>query len=83
MINKESELIKKLDKVIELLEKKEDQTKIMLQEYISEEEAKQALNFGTTWFWNLRKNGFPHSKLGNKVFYKKADFEMYLEKRSL
>lgn len=76
------QLINKFNKVYDLLENLIEDNALeeehFLSEYISEDEAKKVLNYGTTWFWNLRKSGFPYYKLGYKVFYKKADFVTYL-----
>ena len=48
--------------------------------YITEQEAKTMLGRGTTWFWELRKAGLPHSKLGGQVYYKRKDLLELLEK---
>jgi hypothetical protein len=50
-----------------------------LDDFISEEVAKKILKRGTTWFWELRKSGFPYSKLGGQVFYNKKDLIQHFE----
>jgi hypothetical protein len=42
--------------------------------YMSENEAQKEFNRKTTWFWTQRKNGrLPFKKLGNRIYYQKAD----------
>ena len=53
--------------------------KTQLEDYISEYEARKILNRSTTWFWELRKSGFPYSKLRGEIYYRKSDFVDYLE----
>jgi len=50
-----------------------------LQDYISEFEAKRLFKRSTTWFWELRKKGFPSFKLGGENYYRLSDFIKYLE----
>lgn len=50
-------------------------------DYISETDAKRILGRKSTWFWNLRKEGrVPFTKIGNKIFYSKAEILGYFEK---
>jgi len=59
-------ILKKLDAI----EKKLDEGKSENGDsYISESEAKKLLGRGTTLFWQLKKRGFPYSKLGGTVYY--------------
>jgi hypothetical protein len=51
-----------------------------LQDYISEYEAKKLFKRSTTWFWELRKKGFPFFKLGGENYYRLSDFVNYMEK---
>ena len=51
-----------------------------LQDFISEHEAKKLLKRSTTWFWELRKAGFPYSKLKGENYYRKSDFVVHLER---
>ena len=53
--------------------------KTQLEDYISEHEAKKLLKRSSTWFWELRKTGFPYSKLKGETYYRKSDFVKYLE----
>ncbi|MDA8628784.1 helix-turn-helix domain-containing protein [Bacteroidia bacterium] len=53
--------------------------KTQLEDYISEHEAKKLLKRSSTWFWELRKAGFPYSKLKGETYYRKSDFVKYLE----
>ena len=53
-----------------------------LQDYISEYEAKSLFKRSTTWFWELRKKGFPSFKLGGENYYRLSDFIKYLELNS-
>jgi hypothetical protein len=53
-------------------------------DYITEKEAKIILGRNTTWFWNLRKNGqLQYSKIGNKVFYSKANILKFIEGKKI
>ena len=54
-----------------------------LEDYVSEQNAKKLLNRGTTWFWELRKSGFPHTKVGGQVYYLKSDLVSYLESNKI
>jgi hypothetical protein len=49
-----------------------------LADFISEHQAKKMFKRGTTWFWNLRQEGFPFTKLGGEVYYLKSDIAEYL-----
>ena len=49
-------------------------------DYMTEAQAKKMLDRGTTWFWNMRKDGFlPWSKLGGKNYYRKQDIQKLLD----
>jgi hypothetical protein len=50
-----------------------------ISDFISEHEAKQLFKRGTTWFWNLRRCGFPFTKLGGEVYYQKKDMLKYFK----
>jgi uncharacterized iron-regulated protein len=77
MVQKEiKEIYKKLDKVMSLLESRNQNS---LDDFISESDAKKLLTRGTTWFWTLRKQGLPYTRLGNQVYYKKKDLYAYLD----
>ena len=66
-------LIKKIESIEKILNKPS------LDDYISEYDARMKFKKGKTWFFNLRKSGFPYRKLKGEVFYKKQDFIDYLE----
>lgn len=74
----------KLNEILERLKSLEDQIKSKsspsISDYISEQEARKKFHRGTTWFWDLRKSGFPYTKLGGQVYYKLQDLVDYLEK---
>lgn len=77
MVQKEiKEIYKKLDKVMSLLKLLNQNS---LDDFISESDAKKLLTRGTTWFWTLRKQGLPYTRLGNQVYYKKSDLYAYLD----
>jgi len=67
---------KKLDKVMSLLKTLNQNS---LEDFISEVEAKKLFTRGTTWFWTLRQQGLPFTRLGNQVYYKKSDLYEYLD----
>jgi len=47
---------------------------VILNEFISEQEAKKLLNRKTTWFWNQRQSGrLDFKKMGSTVYYRKDD----------
>ena len=66
-------LIKKIESIEKILNKPS------LDDYISEYDARSKFKKGKTWFFNLRKSGFPYHKLKGEVFYKKQDFIDLLE----
>lgn len=74
--NEIKKLDKKLDKVMSLLKSLNQNS---LDDFISESDAKKLLTRGTTWFWTLRKQGLPFTRLGNQVYYKKSDLYAYLD----
>ncbi|WP_025006935.1 helix-turn-helix transcriptional regulator [Marinilabilia salmonicolor] len=52
----------------------------VLDEYISEKDAKKEFDRKTTWFWNQRQNGkLPYTKVGSRVYYKKSDLHNLLK----
>jgi len=70
------EIITRLDlmsKSIETLKKDK------LEDFISQEKAKILFRRSTTWFWNLRKSGFPYTKLGGEVYYRRLDLLRFLQ----
>lgn len=73
ILKNQSEILKKLNQ-LSTSEKK------VSKKYISENEAKEILGKGTTWFWQQRTNGvLPYSKVGNQIFYKLEDIEKLFE----
>ena len=70
------EILEKLETIELLVSGKKEAD---FDDYISEHDAKELLNRGTTWFWNLRNEGFPYTKLGGQVYYHKKDLIMYFE----
>lgn len=52
-----------------------------LEDFISETDAKKLFTRGTTWFWTLRQQGLPFTRLGNQVYYKKSDLYEYLNSK--
>jgi hypothetical protein len=73
------EVMERQERILSILAKMTDQ-KETIGDYISESDAKKMLGRNTTWFWNLRKTGkLPFSKVGNKVYYSKADIFKILE----
>lgn len=72
---KYAKILAKLDKI----EKKLSKEKTDLSDYISEFEARKLFNRETTWFWNLRKKGFPFTKIGGENYYLRQDFVKLLE----
>ena len=51
-----------------------------LGDYISEKEAKELLDKGTTWFWNKRQSKeLSAKKAGNTLYYKKSDILKFIE----
>ncbi len=74
------EILNRQDRILQILTSMIDQ-KETIGDYISEINAKKMLGRNTTWFWNHRKNGkLPFTKVGNKVFYSKADIFRFLER---
>jgi hypothetical protein len=72
-------ILKKLENIAGKLESPKS-----LKDYKSEQEAKELLHRGTTWFWERRKAGeLPYTKLGGQVYYKTSDLVKYLEDRSI
>lgn len=76
--------MKELNKVLRLLsrietkiDKKNDSAN--LEDFISEADARELFTRGTTWFWTLRQQGLPYTKMGGQVYYKKSDLYEYLD----
>lgn len=67
------DLSNRLERIESLLQTPNDR----LDDFISEEEAKKTFRRGTTWFWELRKKGFPYTKLGAETYYRKKDLVDY------
>jgi excisionase family DNA binding protein len=83
MIIKEDELkelMGKLDAIITTLSAKEQ--KVSSENYwLTQEEAKKALNVGVRTLQNYRDNGtLSFSKVGRKIRYRKEDVESLLQK---
>ena len=74
--HKLNRILKKLDRIESLLD---NSTKQDPEEFLSEAEAKKFIGRGTTWFWQLRKSGFPHSKVGGTNYYKRSDLFKMLQ----
>lgn len=73
------EILDRQERILQILTSMTDK-KETIGDYISESDAKKMLGRNTTWFWNLRKTGKPpFSKVGNKVFYSKADIYRFLD----
>lgn len=54
----------------------------ILDDYISESDAKKEFNRQTTWFWTQRQNGLAFRRLGNRVYYLKADLLKLFEEEN-
>jgi hypothetical protein len=68
-------------KILAILENTGNGNSNMLGDYISEVEAKKLLGKKQTWFWNMRTSGMlASSKVGNKVYYLRADILNLLNK---
>jgi len=67
--------------ILKLLQGKSEPPGQTIGDYVSESEAAKLLGRKTTWFWNLRKAGtLAFTKVGNKVFYSKADLLQLMER---
>ena len=71
-------ILNELGSIQKKLNMSEDES---LGDYISEQDAKELFKRGTTWFWNLRKQGLPYSKLGGEVYYRRSDLKEWLDGR--
>ncbi len=76
--------MKELNKVLRLLSRIETKIdknngSVNLEDFISEVEAKKLFTRGTTWFWTLRQQGLPYTKMGGQVYYKRSDLYAYLD----
>ena len=59
-------------------------TETTVGDYISEPQAKKLLKKGTTWFWNKRTSKeLPFTKVGNTIYYSKADIERLFDKNRI
>jgi hypothetical protein len=78
-----TDVMAKLDEILKYTissnELKKETRQTILNEYITAADAKRILKFGTSWFWNLRKEGIPYSKIGGQVIYRKTDFDKLVE----
>ncbi len=73
------DISEKTGRILELLAEERDSNQ-SLGGYITEPEASRLLGRKTTWFWNLRKIGkLSFTKVGNKIFYNKADIIALLD----
>jgi hypothetical protein len=68
------------NKILEQLRKLK-QPENTVGDYISETQAKKLLKKRTTWFWNKRTSKeLPFTKVGNTIYYSKADIERLFDK---
>lgn len=52
----------------------------VLDDFITEEKAREMIGRGTTWFWNKRKSGeLPGKKAAGRWYYKVTDIIKYIE----
>lgn len=73
------ELFKKVDMLTQNMKHTHSDTK-GLGDYISEKEAKELLQKGTTWFWNKRQSKeLSAKKAGNTLYYKRSDILKFIE----
>ncbi len=80
-----NELLSNQEEILRLLQKAniKPANSSLSHKYISEMEAKNILNKGTTWFWQQRTQGkLAYSKVGNKIYYKKSDIDKLFENNS-
>jgi len=74
------ELMLKVDKLTAAVLKSEQSDKGPLGDRIPENEAKELLNKGSTWFWNKRKSGELNGrKFGNKWYYSRSEIQNLIE----
>jgi hypothetical protein len=80
-MNTEKQLLQKILSKVDQIEAQllDQNSQKSISDFISEEDAKKALKRSTTWFWELRKSGFPFTKLGGQVFYNKKDLINHFE----
>jgi hypothetical protein len=78
-MNTENQLKKIISKLSKIERHRDKESEKSLSDFISESQAKKLLTRGTTWFWNLRKEGFPSTKLGGENYYDKKDLIAYFE----
>lgn len=70
-------LIKEVESMKELLQEKVD---AFQKPWLTEQEAKELLGKGTTWFWERRNSGeLPYQKVGKTVHYKRSDLMALLK----
>lgn len=73
------ELFNKVDLLTQNMKNTHSDTK-GLGDYISEKEAKELLQKGTTWFWNKRQSKeLSAKKAGNTLYYKRSDILKFIE----
>jgi len=71
--DKLDELLQKVENINAQLSNKRVNQK-GLDDFVTEDEAKNLLGKGTTWFWNKRKSGeLTGRKAGNKWYYKREE----------
>ena len=76
----EDKIMKFIIAKLEQIEKNINSQKNPLDDFISEHDAKKKFKKGTTWFWNLRQEGFPYTKFGGEVYYSLNDLYIFLQK---
>ena len=72
------ELHQKIDQILALVK-----DKTSFDQYISESDAKKRFGRGTTWFYNLRKNGFRYTTLGGEIYYLRKDILKLFEQNTV
>lgn len=73
------ELFNKVDMLTQNMKNTHSDSK-GLGDYISEKEAKELLQKGTTWFWNKRQSKeLSAKKAGNTLYYKRSDILKFIE----
>ena len=75
-----AELKQGQERIIVLLEKNPPVGNGIPGGYIPEQVAQDLLGRKTTWFWQMRSSGqLAFTKVGNRVFYAKADIQRLLD----
>ena len=74
-----TQLIAGQERILRVLSERTDKQD-SIGDYISENDAKKILGRKSTWFWTLRKKGkLAFTKVGNKIFYSRADILSFIE----